>query len=75
MDQLKFVVLDDEDLAVVSAHLQDAVLKVSDVMWRPQEKRLVLALNRFDWESAQADRPAYRRRRAALRFERVLSCK
>ena len=76
MDQLKFVVLDDEDLAVVSTHLQDAVLKVSDVLWRPQEKRLVLALNRFDWESAQAaDHPAYRRRRAALRFERVLSCK
>ena len=75
MDQLKFIVLDNEDLAVVSAHLQDAVLKVSDVLWRPQEKRLVLALNRFDWESAQADRPEYRRRRSALRFERVLSCK
>ena len=75
MDQLKFVVLDSEDLAVISAHLQDAVLKVSDVVWRPQEKRLVLALNRFDWESAQADHSEYRRRRAALRFERVLSCK
>jgi hypothetical protein len=44
-------------------------------MWRPQDKRLVLALNRFDWESAQADRPEFRRRRAALRFERVLACK
>jgi hypothetical protein len=75
MDQLKFIVLDNEDLAVVSAHLQDAVLKVADVLWRPQEKRLVLALNRFDWESAQADRPEYRRRRTALRVERVLSCK
>src|SRR5690348_17477667 len=75
MDQLKFIALDGDDLAVVSAHLQDAVLKVSDVMWRPQEKRLVLALNRFDWESAQSEHPAYRRRRAALRFERVLSCK
>lgn len=75
MDELKFVVLDGEDLAVVSAHLQDAVLKVSDVLYRPQEKRLVIALNRFDWEGAQADRPEFRRRRAALRFERVLSCK
>ena len=75
MDQLKFVVLDAEDLAVVSTHLQDAVLKVSDVLWRPQEKRLVLALNRFDWESAQGDTPQFRRRRSALRFERVLSCK
>ena len=75
MDQLKFVVLDEEDLEVVSTHLQDAVGKVADVRWRPQEKRVVLALNRFDWEGAQSGKPEYRRRRTALRFERVLSCK
>jgi Protein of unknown function (DUF2948) len=74
LDQLKFVVLDEEDLEIVSTHLQDAVVKVSDVLWRPRESRLVVALNRFDWESAQAAKPEYRRRRAALRFERVLSC-
>ncbi len=75
LDQLKFVVLDEEDLEIVSAHLQDAVVKVADVLWRPQEKRLVVALNRFDWEGAQTAKPEYRRRRSALRFERVLSCK
>jgi hypothetical protein len=75
MDPLKLVVLDEEDLEVVSTHLQDAVVKVSDVLWRPQEKRLVVALNRFDWEGAQTANPEYRRRRSALRFERVLSCK
>jgi hypothetical protein len=75
MDLLKFVVLDEEDLEVVSAHVQDAVVKASDVMWRPQEKRLVVPINRFDWEGAQAEQPEFRRRRAALRFERVLSCK
>ena len=74
-DQLKFVVLDEEDLEIVSAHLQDAVVKVADVLWRAGENRVVVALNRFDWESAQAKRPEYRRRRSALRFERVLSCK
>ena len=74
-DLLKFVVLDEEDLEVVSTHLQDAVVKVSDVLWRPAEKRLVVALNRFDWEAANSDQPENRRRRAALRFERVLSCK
>jgi hypothetical protein len=75
MDPLKFVVLDEEDLEVVSAHVQDAVVKASEVLWRPQEKRVVVALNRFDWEGAQTDKPEYHRRRAALRFERVLSCK
>src|SRR5262249_7665910 len=38
-----------------------------------QEKRLVVGLNRFDWEHAGG--PEFRRRRAALRFERVLACK
>ena len=75
MDQLKFVVLDEEDLEVASTHLQDAVVRVSDILWRPQEKRVVVALNRFDWEGAQGDNPEFRRRRAALRFERVLACK
>ena len=75
MDQLKFVVLDEEDLEIVSTHLQDAVVKVSDVLWRAQENRVVVALNRFDWEAAQSANPENRRRRAALRFERVLSCK
>jgi hypothetical protein len=75
MDPLKFVVLDEEDLEVVSTHLQDAVVKVGDVLWRPQEKRVVVAVNRFDWENAQNGGTEYRRRRAALRFERVRSCK
>jgi hypothetical protein len=75
MDALKFVVLDEEDLEVVSTHVQDAVVKAAEVMWRPKEKRVVVALNRFDWEGAQEEKPEFHRRRAALRFERVLSCK
>src|SRR5262249_1984129 len=78
MNTLKFVVLDEEDLEVASTHLQDAVVRVSDVLWRPHEKRLVVALNRFDWECAQGAEGTsceYRRRRAALRFERVMGCK
>ena len=75
MDQLKFVALDGEDLEVVSAHLQDAVVKPSEILWRPAERRLVIALARFDWQAAQSDNPEYRRRRAALRFERVEACR
>ena len=61
MDQVKFVALDRDDLEVVSTHLQDALVKVADVIWRPQEKRLVVGLSRFDWLSAEA------RSRAELR--------
>jgi hypothetical protein len=75
MELLKLVALDKDDLEVVSAHLQDSEVRVAEILWRPKENRLVLAMDRFDWEAANGDMPAYRRRRAALRFERVLACK
>ncbi len=75
MDPVKFVALDKEDLEVVSAHLQDAEVRVADVHWRPGEKRLVLGVDRFDWPSAMATAPEFRRCRSALRFDRVLACK
>ena len=71
MQPLKLIALDQDDIAVVSTHLQDAVVKVSDVIWQPTEKRLVIALNRFDWEACGEVTPCYQRRRTALRFERV----
>lgn len=74
MDLLKLIALDGDDVGVFSAHLQDAVVDIVDVHWRPAEHRLVIGLNRFDWEAASSSSPQFRRRRAALRFERVLSC-
>lgn len=74
MDRLKLIALDKEDIQVVSAHLQDAVVKAADIHWRPGEKRVIVALNRFDWEAANGTSPEFRRRRAALRFERVTAC-
>jgi hypothetical protein len=75
MELLKLVALDTDDLEIVSAHLQHAVMCVGDVRWRPAEKRLVIGLARFDWEGAQTGQPDYQRRSAVLRFERVNSFK
>jgi hypothetical protein len=69
-DTLKLVALDQEDLAVVSAHLQDAVVKIADFAWLPREKRFALVCNRFDWEGAAGG--MRRRRRTGLHFDRVL---
>jgi hypothetical protein len=78
-DELKLVALDKEDIAVVSAHVQDAMVRVADIFWQPQDHRFVLALNRFDWMTAVNAKPEsnrdYRRCRTALRFERVNACK
>jgi hypothetical protein len=73
-DRLRLIALDTEDLAILSAHVQDAVLKVGEMSWIPQEKRFVLAMNRFAWEHAGKGahrRRDYQRRRSALHFERV----
>jgi hypothetical protein len=69
MDLLKLVALDQEDLAIISAHLQDAVVRVSDLAVLPHERRFALMARRFDWE-ARTDEPP-RRRLTGLHFERV----
>ncbi|RUO99722.1 DUF2948 family protein [Hyphomicrobium sp.] len=82
MPDLKLIAFDTVDLGVVSAHLQDAVVRVGDMTYLPKEKRFVAIANRFDW--AKAVKPgtstrnqngAHERRRAGVRFERVNSVK
>ena len=73
--QLKLIALDAEDLAVISAHVQDARVQTSDIIWRQREKRLVVGMNRLDWEQTLAGETSPRRLIAALRFDRVLACK
>ena len=54
MPDLKLIALDTEDLNVLSAHLQDAVLRVADMAYLPKERRFAVILNRFDWQKAVA---------------------
>lgn len=67
---LKLLALDADDLAVVSAHLQDAAVKVADMAYLPKEKRFAMLTDRFDWSSVAEGKPL--RRRAGVHFERVL---
>jgi hypothetical protein len=79
MPDLKLIAFDAEDLAVLSAHLQDAVMVVSDIAYVPRDRRFVALTNRFDWMSAlregegEGGKERFARRRAALRIERVQS--
>lgn len=73
-DLLRLIALDTEDLAVLSAHVQDAVLRVKDINWLPREGHFVLGMNRFVWEVASGGswrKRDYLRRRSALHFARV----
>ena len=75
---LKLIAMDDEDLQVISAHLQDAVLKVADIAYLPQERRFAALLNRFNWSTALgqpgSDTPLTRHR-SAIRIERITAAR
>jgi len=73
MSQLKLVALDEQDLQIVSAHVQDAVMKVGDLAYLAAQKRFVLPLNRFVWENKTGflRKNNNERRRSTLHFEAV----
>ncbi|PYF04151.1 hypothetical protein BJ122_104130 [Rhodopseudomonas faecalis] len=73
--QLKLIAFDADDLAVISAHVQDARVHVADIIWRQADKRLVIGLSRPDWDQTLAGHDAPGRLVSALRFDRVLACK
>jgi hypothetical protein len=75
MSQHKLIALDADDLAVISAHIQDAAVVASDIIWRQGEKRLVVGMRRPDWEEILAGENAPHQIISALRFDRVLACK
>ncbi|HEX2839791.1 DUF2948 family protein [Hyphomicrobium sp.] len=78
MTELKLMALDAEDLAVIAAHLQDAVLRIEDMAYLKGERRFAIVLNRFDWTHAAKDNKRgnrFVRRRAGVRIEQVRTAK
>ena len=53
---LKLLAEDADDLAVISAAMQDAVLKVGDIAFEPKARRLTVAFNRYRWEAGGGER-------------------
>ncbi|RCW27215.1 DUF2948 family protein [Ciceribacter lividus] len=71
MTDLKLLALDSDDLAVISAHMQDAVFKVGDIAYLPRARQFSLVANRFVWERTEPKRRSFERRRTVLTFKRV----
>jgi hypothetical protein len=76
MELLKLAALDESDLEVLSAHMQDAVLKCSDIRyWKSKGKFAILA-NRFAWDAlSRGKNGRFQRRLSGLQFARVLSAR
>ena len=58
---------DEADLSIISAHMQDAVMKRADLRFDQKRRRFALVANRFAWDA----QPEKLRRRAGLHFDDV----
>ena len=73
---LKLLALNDDDLKVLSAHLQDSVILVKDIIFLKKSRTFLMMANRFMWEDVE--RGIFRenkRIRCAVKFENVLEVK
>ncbi|MDA9684246.1 DUF2948 family protein [Candidatus Pelagibacter bacterium] len=71
---LKLIARTEEDLRVVSAHLQDSIAIISDIANLQKNKIFLMQLNRFMWEDVEKGVFRKNKRiRTVLKFENVLN--
>ena len=68
---LRLTAADEADLAVISAQMQDALMKRADLSFDKKRRRFALVANRFAWDAVAEKQ----RRRAGLHFDDVISVK
>ena len=70
---LKLIARTEEDLKVVSAHLQDSIAHVSDIANLKKNKIFLMQLNRFMWEDVEKGVFRKNKRiRTILKFDNVI---
>ena len=70
---LKLIARTEEDLRVVSAHLQDAIANLSDIANLEKNKIFLMQLNRFMWEDVEKGVFRKNKRiRTILKFDNVI---
>ena len=71
---LKLIARTEEDIKVVSAHLQDAIVNVSDIANLKKNKIFLMQMNRFMWDDVEKGVFRKNKRiRTILKFENVLN--
>lgn len=68
-EPLRLLAEDADDLHIISAALQDAIMRPVDIVWEPAARRVTLKLSRFCWECGGA------RVMAAMQFGDVTAVK
>ena len=71
---LKLLATSDEDLRIVAAHLQDAIVSIQDIASLKKNRIFLIQLNRFMWEDVEKGVFRKNKRiRTILKFENVIS--
>ena len=71
---LKLIAKTEEDLRVVSAHLQDSIISVSDIANLKKNKIFLMQLSRFMWEDVEKGVFRKNKRiRTILKFDNVIN--
>ncbi len=68
----------DEDLVVLAALSQDAIIKTSNMTWAKKKKRFSILMNRFCWEHndlSKQGRKVQKRINSLMNFDTVLRVK
>ena len=72
-NNLKLIAKTNDDLRVISAHLQDSIVKTSDIASLARNRIFLMQLNRFMWEDVEKGVFRKNKRvRTVLKFENVL---
>ncbi len=67
---LKLLARSAEDMDVLSAHVQDAVLQIGDMTFLDNQRRIVMLMNRYCWEQPESK---HLRVRSALQIGGILT--
>ena len=71
---LKLLATSDEDLRVIAAHLQDAIVLVQDIANLKKNRIFLIQLNRFMWEDVEKGVFRKNKRiRTILKFDNVIN--
>jgi len=71
---LKLLATSNEDLRVVAAHLQDAIVSLQDIINLKKNRIFLIQLNRFMWEDIEKGIFRKNKRiRTILKFDNVIS--
>ena len=73
---LKLIGKNQEDLKVISAYLQDSIVKIKDIVFLKQNRTFIMIVSRFMWEDVEKGVFRQNKRiRCAVKFEEVLKVK